>query len=277
MSASEYAVGLCQYGLAGVDGLDALLDRAEGLLEAAGPADCYVLPELFAVDATDPAADAFAELALTADEFGALTDWCAGQASARDALVVGGSAYVDDGGLVNRCPVGRPDGTAATYDKRCPIPSEREGGVVGGEAAPPVVEHRGTGVGVLVCYDVEFPGQVRDLVDRGAEVLVVPSWTAGADGYERVGRCAAARAVENQAYVVQVSLVGTHPAAAVGGGVGRSAVFAPCDDVHGPHGTRLALAHGEHAAGRYALDLDALERSRAGAAVRPYTDAEELP
>jgi len=275
-------VGLCQYALAGAGSVGALTDRAGELLDRAGPADVFVLPELFAVDATVPGDD---ELAVLSDaEFDDLVSWTGEQARRRGAVVVAGSALVRTGdgedrsedAVRNRCPVATPDGEVRTYDKRRPIPSEREAGIEPGETAPPLVEHGGTTVGVLVCYDVEFPAMVRAAVDRGAELLVVPSWTSSEAGFQRVRRCCAARAVENQASVAQVSLVGDHPVADVGGGTGRSALFGPCDDVVGPHGTRLSLARDEHAAGRARVDVDALRRSREEASVRPYTDAAEL-
>lgn len=270
-------VGLCQYALAGAGSVDALTDRAGELLDRAGPADVFVLPELFGVDATVPGDD---ELAVLSDaEFDALASWTAKQARRREAVVVAGSAFVwneDRGGVRNRCPVATPDGEVRTYDKCRPIPSERETGVEPGDVAPPLVEHGGTTIGVFVCYDVEFPTMVRAAVDRGAELLVVPSWTSSEAGFQRVRRCCAARAVENQSYVAQVCLVGDHPREDVGGGTGRSALFAPCDDVVGPHGTRLSLARDEHAAGRARVDVDALRRSRADASVRPYTDAAEF-
>ena len=47
-----FTVALCQYEYAGVATVDDLCTRAEALFEAAGPADLYVLPELFATDFT---------------------------------------------------------------------------------------------------------------------------------------------------------------------------------------------------------------------------------
>lgn len=272
MSRPSLDVALCQYALDGVASVDELTGRAERLVDRAGPADVYVLPELFAVDATTPSGEALP--ALSAAEFAELRTWCGEQASARDAIVVGGSAYVETGaGIANRSPVATPDGVVDTYDKARPTPEERDDGVVAGEQPPLLVERDGVTVGVLVCYDVEFPAVVREAVDRGAELLVVPSWTAGEAGYQRVRRCAAARAVENQAYVAQVSLVGEHPREAVGTGTGRSAVFAPCDDVVGPRGTRLSLPRDEHAAATCSLDPERLRTARESASVRPYADA----
>ncbi len=76
---------------------------------------------------------------------------------------------------------------------------------------PVVVEVDGWKVGVLTCYDLRFPELARDLVARGAEVLVVPAaWLRGRTPDEHVRKLTAwqtllrARAIENVGYVVAV-------------------------------------------------------------------------
>lgn len=276
MSASDgstFAVALCQYELRPVDSVEALLEDLSSMLDRAGPADCYVFPELLGV-AVETGAPEDEVTVLDADQVAALHAFLADAARERDAIVVGGSYNVRDeasGEIRNRSPIATPDGVE-TYDKRHPIPDERDEGKVAGETPPPVVDHHGVGVGVLVCYDVEFPETVRDVVDRGAEVLVVPSWTASEAGYQRVSRCAAARAVENQSYVATVPLVSTVEEME---GTGAATVFAPCDDVVGDEGTRLQLPRDEEAVETYTLDVAELRESREAASVRPYTDARE--
>lgn len=272
---STFDVALCQAELQPLDGVDALIDQMAILVERAGPGDCYVFPELLGVAPELDQAGDDALAVLDADQVDTLHAWLLDTATARDAIVVGGSYNVRDAStdeIRNRAPIATPDGVE-TYDKCRLILKERDHGKVAGSDPPPVVEHHGVGVGVLVCYDVEFPEVVRDLVDRGAEVLAVPSWTGSEAGYQRVRRCAAARAVENQCYAATVPLVSR-----VEGfeGTGRSSVFAPCDDVVGDAGTRLSLPKDEDAVATCSLDLDALRRSRSEASVRPSTDAREV-
>jgi predicted amidohydrolase len=269
----EFDLALCQYEFdADVASIDDLLTRVRTLFDRAGEADLSVLPELFAADCLDDGGEAIATLGPEGRE--RLHAFLAEAAAERDAVVVGGSYNVTEAGATyNRCPIAAPDGGVETYDKTRLIPGEREDGKTAGGGAPPIVDHRGVGVGVAVCYDVEFPGLIRNLADRGAEVLSVPSWTASDAGSQRVRRCAAARAVENQLYAARVSVVGTTGGDATG--TGRSAVFAPCDDVVGPHGTRLSLARDAHAAGVCGVDIEALRESRRAAAVRPYADASD--
>ncbi|UPV75408.1 hypothetical protein M0R89_04905 [Halorussus limi] len=264
-----FDVALCQYEFGGCESVEALGRRVERLFDRAGEADCYVLPELFASDCLPADGDLST---LDPSQRTALHRALADAADDREAVVVGGSYNVTENGSVyNRCPVAVPGEPVETYDKSRLIPEERTAGKRAGDARPPVVEHRGVGVGVAVCYDVEFPELVRDLADRGAEVVAVPSWTASEAGFQRVRRCSAARAVENQLYVAQVSVVGERSADLRG--TGRSAVFAPCDDVVGAGGTRLSLPRDERAAATCSVDVDAVRRSRADASVRPYTDA----
>ncbi|WP_227356549.1 nitrilase-related carbon-nitrogen hydrolase [Haladaptatus salinisoli] len=267
-----FVIALCQYELRGVESLDGLLRRVEASFDRAGDADLYVLPELFANDRLEEAGDADAT-GIDPGERARLHEFLSSAANERDAVVVGGSYdATDEGSTYNRCPIAVPGSSVRTYDKLHPTPEERRRGKRPGDGPAPVVEHEGVGIGVAVCYDVEFPNLVRGLADRGAEVVAVPSWTADEAGYQRVRRCSAARAVENQLYVAQVSVVGNRPGGDLTG-TGRSAVFAPCDDVVGAHGTRLSLPRDESAAATYSVDVTALRKSRTDAAVRPYADA----
>ena len=58
-------------------------------------------------------------------------------------------------------------------------------------------------VGLLTCYDLRFPELARVLVERDADVLVVPAaWVAGPHKVDHWLTLARARAIENTAYVV---------------------------------------------------------------------------
>lgn len=169
-------VALCQYDLRGADSLDDLKRRVAALFDRAGPADLYVLPELLTTDLVDTSDPTLAETALDADRAGRFHTFVRHAAVDRDAVVIGGSYNVVDGDAAfNRCPVAQPDGTVTVYDKCHPTPEERADGKASGGGLPPVIDHRGVGIGAVICYDVEVPETVRGVVDRGAEVLAVPS------------------------------------------------------------------------------------------------------
>src|SRR5690606_3319129 len=66
-------------------------------------------------------------------------------------------------------------------------------------------------IGILICYDVEFPELPRLLADEGMQILFVPFLTDTQNGYNRVRYCAQARAIENECYVVTAGSVGNLP------------------------------------------------------------------
>lgn len=66
-------------------------------------------------------------------------------------------------------------------------------------------------IGVLICYDVEFPELYRILADEGMDILFVPFLTDTQNGFSRVKLCAQARAVENECYVAIAGSEGNLP------------------------------------------------------------------
>src|SRR5690606_17915391 len=66
-------------------------------------------------------------------------------------------------------------------------------------------------VGVLICYDSEFPELARHLADQGANIIFIPFLTDERQSYNRVRYCAQARAIENQCYVAMAGNVGNLP------------------------------------------------------------------
>jgi predicted amidohydrolase len=66
-------------------------------------------------------------------------------------------------------------------------------------------------IGVLICYDSEFPELGRILAKEGMNILFVPFLTDTQNGYSRVKICAQARAIENECYVAIAGCVGNLP------------------------------------------------------------------
>jgi len=74
-----------------------------------------------------------------------------------------------------------------------------------GPIEPVVVEVAGWQVGLMTCYDLRFPELARALVDRGAEVIVVPAaWVAGPRKVHHWRTLLTARAIENTVYIAAV-------------------------------------------------------------------------
>jgi len=85
-------------------------------------------------------------------------------------------------------------------------------------------------VGILICYDVEFPEVGRIMAEQGLEILFVPFLTDTQNGYNRVRHCAQARAIENECYVAIAGSVGNLPRVNnMDIQYAQSAVFSPSD------------------------------------------------
>lgn len=66
-------------------------------------------------------------------------------------------------------------------------------------------------IGVLICYDSEFPQLARALAEAGADMILVPSNTDLPAGQTRVRQSCRARAIEQQCLLVQAPLIGVVP------------------------------------------------------------------
>lgn len=85
-----------------------------------------------------------------------------------------------------------------------------------GDALPAVIDLRGQPVGLLICYDVEFPEAVRHLALAGARTVLVP--TANMIEYDVVPTVLVrARAYENSVHVAYANYVGQEGGLTYGG------------------------------------------------------------
>lgn len=129
---------------------------------------------------------------------------------------------------VNRARLFTPTGAMGIQDKQIMTRFERDPwGVVPG--GPLRLFDTALGrIGVLICYDAEYPLFGRALSD--AEVILVPSCTEALAGYWRVRVGAMARALEQQCVTVMSSIVGPAPwCEAVDENSGMGGVFGPPD------------------------------------------------
>ena len=95
-------------------------------------------------------------------------------------------------------------------------------------------------VGILICYDVEFPELSRIMAEQGLKILFVPFWTDTKNSYLRVRHCAQARAIENECYVVIAGSVGNLPEVeSLDVQYSQSAVLSPSDFAF-PHDAVMA-------------------------------------
>ncbi|MGH3260931.1 MAG: nitrilase-related carbon-nitrogen hydrolase, partial [Trebonia sp.] len=168
---------------------------------AAG-AGLVVLPELSTSGYVFSGPDEAAALAIDVgdDLFSELS-----AAATLGAVIVVGFCETDGGRLFNSAAVLDGAGILGVYRKTHLW--DREKLVFeAGHAPPPVLDTRVGRVGVLVCYDLEFPEMTRSLALRGVEVIAVPAnWPllqrpSGEHPPEVIQAMAAART--NQVFIV---------------------------------------------------------------------------
>lgn len=111
----------------------------------------------------------------------------------------------------NTCFVFLRDGAVYAQDKLHPTPGEREWWNLKGGDRTAVIPTDCGPIGVMICYDSEFPELARVLADQGALMLFVPFCTNERRGYMRVRYCCHARAIENQCYMILSGVVGNLP------------------------------------------------------------------
>ncbi|MEM9552151.1 MAG: carbon-nitrogen hydrolase family protein [Pseudomonadota bacterium] len=143
-------------------------------------------------------------------------------------LAASGPAAVTDGRPVNRARLIAPTGEIGVQDKQIMTRFEREDWDVA-PGGPLTLFQTALGtIGVLICYDSEFPLLGRALSE--ADLILVPSCTETLAGYSRVRIGAMSRALENQCVSVMASLVGTADwSEAVDVNIGCGGVFGPPD------------------------------------------------
>lgn len=166
------------------------------------------------------------------------------------AVVVGIAEAGDDGRFYNTTLLVTPEGIALKYRKTHLWASDRGIFTPGDRYATTLF--KGVRVGILICFDIEFPESARALGQLGAELILVTN--GNMDPYGPTHRTAiTGRAMENQAYAVMVNRVGEGD-----GGL----VFAGGSAVVDPFGQLLCEAGREECRMRVELDLARLQQAR---------------
>lgn len=176
-------------------------------------------------------------------------------------ILAGSGPATGDPRPVNRARLVTPDGLIGVQDKQIMTRFEREVWDVAPGGPLQIFETDIGRIGILICYDCEFPLFGRALAD--VDLLLVPSCTDAQSGYWRVRIGAMARALEAQCVSVMASLVGRADwSDAVDVNTGTGGVFGPPDNGFPETGV-LALGKMDVPGWTYAdIDLAAIAKVR---------------
>ncbi|NDZ93709.1 carbon-nitrogen hydrolase family protein [Streptomyces sp. SID6673] len=188
--------------------------------------DLLITPEMF-VPGYHLDADAAGRLADPPD--GTIAEQVSSMARRHGIGVLYGCAERGLDGLVYNAIrlVDRTGSRVATHHKTHLFGELDRAMVAPGSAMPPVADLGGWRLGLLTCYEVEFPELVRSLAVRGADVVCVP--TANMIEYDAVQDVLLrARALENQTFVAYANYCDREEDLVYGG---RSEIVAPTGEV----------------------------------------------
>ncbi len=232
---SNVRLGLIQWQMRSFKDFDAVCEQIEFFVDAASGYECdfILFPEYFhaplmaeynhmvASEAVRKLADYTQKLKQKFVEF----------AIKYNANIITGSMpYIRNGKLLNIGFLCHRNGLTEQYEKIHVTPDEKTSwGMSGGNFLQTYETDCGK-IGILICYDVEFPELSRILADEGMKILFVPFSTDTQSGYMRVRLCAMARAIENECFVAIAGSVGNLPKVHnMDIQYARSAVFTPSD------------------------------------------------
>ncbi len=213
---SVIRLGLIQWQMRPLNNLEEFIEQAEFFIDVVSGygSDFALFPELFIAPLmadynhlseaeairelaryTEPVRKRFQELSI----------------SYNINIITGSMPYLENGNLYNVGFLCKRDGTSEMYTKIHITPNEVvHWGMKGGSEFKTFDTDCGK-IGILICYDVEFPELSRLLADEGMNILFVPFLTDTQNGYTRVKHCSQARAIENECYVAIAGCVGNLP------------------------------------------------------------------
>jgi predicted amidohydrolase/ribosomal protein S18 acetylase RimI-like enzyme len=228
-------IGVVQWQMRNTYSLESFFDNAEFFVDSMSryKADYLLFPELFNVPLMsrfneDDTAKAIRKLAEYTEEIRQKFVEFSLQYNVN--IIAGSMPLYENETLYNVAYLCRRDGTYDAQYKIHITPSEaNDWGMKGGDELR-VFETDVAKIGILICYDAEFPELSRKLADEGMQILFVPFSTDTQNGYQRVRICSQARAIENECYVAIAGSVGNLPKVwSMDLQYAQSAVFSPSD------------------------------------------------
>ena len=188
-------------------------------------------------------------------------------------IITGSMPFTEDGNLYNVGFLCKRDGTSEMYTKIHITPNEVQyWGMKGGSEIKTFDTDCGK-IGIMICYDVEFPELSRLMADEGMEILFVPFLTDTQNAYTRVKLCAQARAIENECYVAIAGCVGNLPRVNnMDIQYAQAAVFTPSDFAFPSNGIKAEATPNTEMTLIADVDLDMLKKLHEMGSVRILKD-----
>ena len=275
---STARIGIVQWQMRATSSLEDFYQQIEFFVDTVSgyKADCVLFPEFFnapLMALTEQESSSVAIRSMAAYTEPIKNKMLELAVSYNINIIAGSMPVYEDGKLYNVAYLCRRDGTVDEQEKLHVTPDEASyWGMRGGTKLKCFDTDFGK-IGILVCYDVEFPELSRMLSDQGMKILFVPFWTDTKNAYQRVRICAQARAIENECYVAITGSVGNLPRVEnMDIQYSQSAVFSPSDFAF-PHDAIVAEATPNTEMTLIAdLDLNLLKDLNTSGAVRNLRD-----
>lgn len=188
-------------------------------------------------------------------------------------IITGSLPSIEDDRLKNIGYICHRNGNIDQYEKIHITPDESKAwGIKGGETLK-VYDTDAGKIGILICYDVEFPELGRLLAEQGMQILFVPFLTDTQNAYMRVRTCAMARAIENECFVAITGSVGNLPKVEnMDISYSQSAVFTPCDFAFPSNGVKTEATPNTEMVLIADVDLQLLDELHTYGSVRNLKD-----
>jgi predicted amidohydrolase/GNAT superfamily N-acetyltransferase len=271
-------LGLIQWQMRHYENIAALLQQAEYFVDtlAGYRSDFALFPEFFnaplmAKDNHLSESEAIRKLAAHTSEIVQRFSYLS--VSYNINIVAGSMPEIVDDKLYNVGYLCKRDGTVERYEKLHVTPDEAKvWGMQGGDQLKVFDTDCGK-VGILICYDSEFPELARLLADQGMDILFVPFLTDTQNGYSRVRNCSQARAIENECYVAIAGSVGNLPNVHnMDIQYAQSMVFTPCDFAFPTNGIKAEATPNSEMILIADVDIDLLRELHQFGSVRNLKD-----
>lgn len=271
-------LGLVQWQMRLYKDFDDLMQQAEFFIDAVSGYRCdfALFPELFnaplmAENNHLTTSEAIRELAKHTESI--VQKFSEFAISYNINIITGSMPELTDTGLLNVGYLCRRDGTKERYEKLHVTPDEAKvWGMQGGSELKAFDTDCGK-IGILICYDSEFPELSRLLADEGMDILFVPFLTDTQNGYGRVRNCSQARAIENECYVAIAGSVGNLPKVHnMDIQYAQSMVFTPCDFAFPANGVKAEATPNTEMILIADVDIDLLRELNQFGSVRNLRD-----